>query len=224
MFVPAESKWQLDRLGCFTASEIYRLLTPPKSASAKETGELSVTAMDYVSEKLSELLTGMVQELSGYALLWGKQHEPDAAALLEKQYPGLEYYGTDDPRFFQYTERSGGSPDAVLNKTVFEIKCPENPKNHIEYLKLNDPVWLPKEYYAQLQFNMMCVAKANDIPFSEMQGLFVSYGPYMIDESLQLKILHVPPDPGMKAKLDAVISKAETALNKALQLVESFNP
>jgi hypothetical protein len=209
-----QTRWQTDRLGVFTASQIYRLLTPPKSKEAKERGDLSETAKAYVQEVAAELVTGTVREVTAYALEWGRQYEPEAAAALRALYPGLAYYGSDNPMFFRYGEFSGGSPDALRGLTqVFEIKCPENPAKHIEYA-LTPAGEL--EHVEQIQMNMLAVSRHHGIAFEDMEGIFVSYCPLVSEESNRLKTKTILPDPAFRDLLDLKLTKAKEYLIKVI--------
>ena len=47
-------EWQKLRLGKFTSSEIYNLMTEPRAKKDKEAGEMSQTAKTYIKEKTTE--------------------------------------------------------------------------------------------------------------------------------------------------------------------------
>ena len=50
--------WDKVRLGKFTASTMFKLMSEPKSKEAKEAGELSEGAKTHVIEKVAEDKTG----------------------------------------------------------------------------------------------------------------------------------------------------------------------
>lgn len=221
---PIDSAWAKNRLGKFTASKMASLLTEPKNKEDNENGELSKTAKTYVNEILSEILTLTHRELDNNAIAWGNMYEPMAAELLAIDHPGLEYFGQENPQFFPYSSVSGGSPDAAHKekKKVFEIKVPENPSNHITYLGLLTPKDLlkcKKEYYYQIQFNMLCVAKAWGIEPYEVTGVFVSYCPLIVDEYkvLRLKQLEIPLDEEFYEEIDNVLERHENYLRKVIK-------
>jgi hypothetical protein len=226
--------WERKRLGKFTSSEITKLLTPgkrdmtpeelaarPKKGKGSATTQvedysiLSKGALTYIREKESEIGTGTIRVMESYATDWGKSQEPHAAEALAKLYPGLKYYGITDQQFFPYTFCSGGSPDAEHDQTrVFEVKCPENPANHLEYrdsLTAEDLKENHLDHYAQLQMNMAIVAKKNGFPFSEMEGVFASYDP-RYPEHIQLHTIICPPDFDLLEKINAAIEAAESEL------------
>ena len=217
----AETVWERARLGRFTASGIHRLLTPPKSKEAKESGQLSETAKGYLFEKASEILTGTTRQIQTFSTDWGNTYEPEAVALLAPQFIALEYYGNENKRFFSYSKFAGGSPDAISGKNVvFEIKCPENPANHVEYFLLTEKTFSDyRDFYAQLQMNMLSVAVCYKQPFLSMRGFFVSYYPMILDTipaHCKLKVLEIRPNKDFKEKLDIVLPKAEKLLSEMM--------
>src|SRR5688500_3922084 len=72
-------EWNKVRIGRFTSSEMWRLLTPPKTKESKDAGKLSETALSYINVKVAETITGH-QKTSSYAypLVFGKEQEPIA--------------------------------------------------------------------------------------------------------------------------------------------------
>lgn len=223
---PPQNEWETKRLGKFTASRIKDLLTEPKLKTAKEAGELSETAKSYILEKVTEIATGTTRSISTYATEWGNEYEPAAALRIKERYPDFIYLGKDNPKFFEYSDFSGGSPDgyAIASKLVGEVKCPENPVNHTKYVLMQSQYDLQKiepEYYSQIQFNMMCVAKELKCDFSEMKGLFVSFCPlYEGDfEPLQYKELEIFPDLDFEAKVKVALPKSEKILAETYSAV-----
>lgn len=215
-----ETEWEKNRLGSFTSSQIYKLFTEPKTKSDKEASNLSETAKAYINEKASEILTGTVRQFTSSATEWGCDMEPRCIELLKKEYPKIEYFGNENKRFFKLTNFAGGSPDAVHENLVFEIKCPENPANHIEYLQCKNAEDLKREhkdYYYQLQMNMAALAKHYSIDFSLMVGYFVSYCPIMLNDKLKLDVLEIMPDFNFYNKLTSTIEKAEAYLLKIIE-------
>lgn len=213
----AENPWEIARLGKFTSSKIDFLFTEPKTKEAKASGELSETAKSYILEKASEIITGTRREVSGAAIEWGNLYEPEAAAKLKEMYPMMEYMGKDGPRFFPYTDFSGGSPDAAdfENRIVFEIKCPEDPKNHVRYSLIKSAAELKKmerDYYHQIQMNMACVAKEIGCDFMDMIAVFASYCPIVNKPYRELVLIDIHPDSEFIEKLPSVIEAAEERL------------
>ena len=215
--IPAESPWEIQRLGKFTSSKIDALFTEPRSVKAKAAGELSESAKTYIKSRAAEIITGTTRQVSNWAMEWGNTYEPIAAEKLALRFPGLEYLGKENPRFFRFSDFSGGSPDGwhVEMKLVAEIKCPEDPANHVEYCLMqtgNDLKESERDYYHQIQMNMVCVAKEFNIPFKEMRGVFCSYCPLVNEPYQDIKTLIIEPDMDFIAKLPLVIEKAESEL------------
>jgi len=213
-------QWLAKRMGNLTGSKISALFTEPKSIKDKEAGNLSETTKYYLDEKICELLTGYQEEgFTTKEMQWGIDNEPYAANLLKEQYKDLEYFGGENPKFFQYSDFSGGSPDAVCGNIVFEIKCP-NPRTHIEYMLEKELKSMNSDYYYQLQMNMACVAKERGINVMDMRGMFVSYCPLMIEHKLRLFKLEIEPDAALQELLPYTIKSAELYLRNIIDKFE----
>lgn len=220
--IAAQNEWEINRLGKLTASKIRNILVEPKTKEARANGELSETLKTYLIEKVTEIATGTTRQISTYSTQWGEEYEPVAAMRIKERYPDFVYLGKDNPQFFEYSDFSGGSPDGYSPsaKIVGEVKCPENPANHTAYLLLKDQYDMQRaepDYYCQLQFNMMCMAKHLGCEFSEMKGLFVSYCPIYegVFEALQYKEMVILPDMDIYEKINTALPKAEKALAEA---------
>ncbi len=217
-----ESKWEIARIGKFTSSRIHELLTKPKSKEDK----ISATAMGYVNEKIAEITTGTIRAVDSPAIEWGNCNEPIASDILCKKYPGMTYHGKDNPRYFPLTTFSGGSPDTVHydEYIVGEIKCPENPANHIKYCLINTSEGLKKvskQYYYQIQMNMLVVAKDLNVDFFQMRGVFASYYPHIHEEFKNFHSFEINPDPEFFKEIYSAISIAETELAEGVDLIRS---
>lgn len=133
-------QWRLGRCGVVTASDADCVLA--KKGTAKREG--------YLSEKIAEVATGLIPEIDGPALRWGKEQEQSArsayefAKNVEVEQVGF-IYGKD--------RRMGASPDGIVTgkKLGLELKCPFTSKVHIDFL-LMDKIKL--EYIYQVQFSM----------------------------------------------------------------------
>lgn len=203
-------EWDQIRLGRFTASEIWKLTVEPKTNAAKEAGQLSETAMTYISEKVAEVMTGQCKQ-QGYAfpLVWGSEKESEARAkFAEKTGFHIETVG-----FFAYTDHAGGSPDGFVNDdAILEIKCPYDSAKQLDYLMLTDQ-WdlkrMCRDYYWQCQANML---------FTERNMChFVTYDPRMINEKHQLTHIHVKAS---KEDQDLLIDKIAKAVEEKLKLIK----
>lgn len=231
--------WNEHRLGSLTASEIIKLLkggTRPMTAeelSERVKGDTKKTmptdfgdgAMSYIYEKIAECVTGeKPPSFDTGAMAWGREYEKDACMDFEK-YTGLKvtYYGMENPKFFQFNDISGGSPDGFIEteKALLEIKC-LNSANHIPLLiaslskDLNKNEFLKswdEQKYAQVQFNMMCT--------KAVKGYLVSYDPRTIEHSLRRAIFEIQPDKEYQMLIEDKISKATVIINNLLTILMS---
>jgi hypothetical protein len=198
-YVFAETAWERARLGKFTASEIDKLFTLPRSKKALAAGEIAKTAKAYIESRAAEIVTGCYRQLILWAMEWGTMTEPEAAGRLADFFPNMEYFGKNNPQFFKLTDFSGGSPDCIdlTEGLVSEIKCPAMPENHLRYCLLNtgeDLLRLHRRHYYQVQMNMACAAMKYAIPFKELRGIFCSYHPLIKTPYPDFFILEVKPD------------------------------
>ncbi len=200
-------KWLQFRCGRFTASEIHKLFTSGrrgmtddelKEAKENKSKRTTVTtlfgdgALTYILEKASERLTMDVKaEIDSRPTNWGKEHEWDAKESYIEQGYGGEYFGIHNPRFFEFGEDFGCSPDFLNLKKKYgaDFKCPYNSSEHLVNLTLKtqedfkNKRW---EYYCQLQYTMY---KLNLDRYD-----FVSYDKRYREKKYQLKILAIEPD------------------------------
>lgn len=179
-----------ERLGLFTASRISELLQTEKNG--KGFGDKALT---YINDILSEILTGETKEESySKQTEWGLMYEPLAMEKYIERYGAGEkiiYYGQENPTFFSLAPnyQCGGSPDGMVEeKKVIEIKCPYRTSRHIENLRMNLEEFKVKrkEYYAQIQLNMVCTKTT--------VADFVSFDPRILDDKLAIRALEVPID------------------------------
>jgi len=172
--------WQDARLGCITASQFGRIVTP--------TGRLSAQRDGYLAELLCEYALGYpVVEFDTQWLERGRILEPDAVA----------YYSvhTDiDPEKVGFIWRDetrlvGGSPDALVGDDgLLEIKCPMV-QNHLLWLIRGE---CPKAHWPQLQGQLYVTGRSHVD--------FMSYAP-----ELPPLIVRVKPDEKYQAALAAHI-------------------
>lgn len=212
--------WITDRLGKFTASEIWKLMEKGRGKDEY----FGKGAKTYIRQKAAEILT---QEpinggrLNIAALEWGSAHEHEAVKRFEKE-TGLtvEYYGGASPKFFDYTPFSGGSPDGLITgEAIIEIKCPFNSAEHIEHLLINTSEDL-KDYYPeaywQILFNMICTETS--------KGYFISYDNRFAEEPLQTKIVEVFFNENDRDLLLERLKEAESQLALIIGLVRDLLP
>jgi hypothetical protein len=207
--------WEADRLGKITASEIWKIMEKGRGGEYFGKG-----AKTYIRQKVAEILT--LEPVNGgrantYAMEWGNSNEKEAIDRFKKESPSADviYYGGANPKFFEYTHFSGGSPDGVTDDgEVLEVKCPYNSGEHIEHLLLNseeDLKYYAPEYYWQITANMI---------FTGLEkAVFISYDPRFAEDHLQVKILRFNINPEHKELLLERLSEAEKQLAVLTELV-----
>jgi hypothetical protein len=195
------SEWHADRLGRFTASEVYRLMGEVKRPMTEEELEkrekgsrvttivdntlLSDGAMTYVLEVASERITGMPanEDIETFAMRWGREQEPNAKSLYAAAY---DIVGTDCG-FIKYLSYGGASPDWLIGEDIgCEIKCPLTRGKHMQYrtiLNVDDFREKFKDHYWQCAKGMLST--------NRKFWKFLSYHPHYPPVK-QLKIVNVP--------------------------------
>jgi hypothetical protein len=201
--------WSEARLGRFTSSEFYKLMTNPKTKEDKEAGKLSEGAMTYVQQKVAEVMTGQPKSESyAYPLVYGKELEPQAIEYFIKK-TGYTY---EPAHFVPFGDHSGGSPDGYINETDgLEIKCPWQSENMVDYLLLTDQYDLKRNhpnYYWQVMTNLLFTEKE--------RWHFVAYDPRMTHEKHRLVHLVVNPNP---QDFDLICDKLKKAVEEKLKLL-----
>jgi hypothetical protein len=218
--IESKDQWLLQRQGKFTASENWKLLVKGKDGKS-----FGVGAITYITQKAVECMTEYWENPKlEYAkpLLHGRAIEYQAFADYcdrTKNYE-MEYFGTDNPRYFAYNDDSGGSPDAKMkdwtkHKWGAEIKCPFTPAVHFEHLQLKDQ-WALKdyspEYYTQIQMLIMTTgADGWD---------FFSFDERYKDRKKRGKIITVEPD---KKFIEALDIKIDMAVSERNRIINSLN-
>lgn len=213
------NEWITDRLGKFTASDIWKLMEKGRGAEYFGKG-----AKTYIRQKAAEILT---QEpvnggrLNTAAMEWGSAHEHEAVQVFQEA-TGLmvAYFGGAEPKFFDYTNFSGGSPDGLVgDNKVAEIKCPYNSGEHVEHLLLSSGEDL-KDYYPeaywQILFNMLCTDSEG--------GYFISYDPRFAEEPLRLKVIEIEKDEADLLLLKERVTEAEKQLAVMVGMVRDLLP
>jgi hypothetical protein len=206
------TQWRDARAGKFTGSEVWKLLTEPKSKSAKESGDWSETAMTYIKTKVAEELTGQVHETGpAYPLVWGEEQEENAKAFFENKF-GKKITKAG---FIAFTDHSGVTPDGYVEESVAELKCPYNSTNHVEYLTWQSQFDLKEnkpEYWFQIQTEILFSKKS--------KGLFISFDPRMILDAHKLKVIEVYPHIDDQQR---ILDRIEKAIKTKLEIINSLN-
>ena len=122
--------WHNARLGMFTSSEIYKLMTKPKLK-----GEvLSEGAKTYILEKVAESLTGICEEVpTTKAMQWGIDNEP----LAKRHLARLNNWTIEETSFIKIESLNwGGSGDGWVREinAALEVKC-LNTVNHLKEIR-----------------------------------------------------------------------------------------
>lgn len=199
--------WLEQRRGRFTSSEIWKLMTDPKSKSA----EFSETALTYIYEKVGERLTGYDSgHFDNEATTWGHTQEPNARMW----YTRLQNVEVEETGFVEYDEFLGGSPDGLVGEDgLIEIKCPFKSSVHISHVLIKDEPDFKKEFknhYWQVKCNILvtgrkwCDFVSYDPRLNHDKGLFV-FRVYLIDEE--------------KAE---ILSRVEKASKKLVELINQI--
>lgn len=210
--LPYSPEWWQMRLGCFTASEIYRLMTEPKSKTAKEAGEISDGALTYVLEKVHEKISGVHKTgQDNYATQWGVEYEPLAA----KWYAQITGNKVDEAYlcFHETIEGFSCTPDRFVNEDgLTEIKCPATGSNHLKHWLISS-----NEYFKREHSNYYWQAVAQ----MEITGRewcdFVSFDP-RIDSDKGMFIYRIEKNPEDVDLLLKKVIKSREVYNQYLQL------
>ena len=143
----------VNRVGRFTSSEIWKLTK--KDRTGKGFGSPALT---YIQEKKYERKLGrsLSTEVDARPLTWGKLNEAKAFELL-----GIEYQLVSDKTITHkdYPDYWSGSPDAVKDGVVIDLKCPYTLKSFCQLYEANTKELLINEtqngeaYYWQLVSN-----------------------------------------------------------------------
>lgn len=221
--------WLMAKLGKFTGSEVWKLM---KSGKRKDE-YFSDTALTYINEKIAEILTGEAKpQFDSYSTSWGKEYEAEAVQSF-KNWSGfeVEYFGGDNPTFFPYNDYSGCSPDGKMDIAGLEIKCPYTSVIHVENLKIARKFGntdgseaydlavkvlmksIRFEYYAQMQFGMMCL--------NVDHWYFCSYDPRMIDERNKTAIIKVPADKEFQEEIKERLKAAAKIVTESLGIIDA---
>lgn len=197
-------EWHNARAGMATTSNFDRILTPG--------GDLSKSAGGYANQIIAELMLGRPIERSVdvYAMEWGRQHEADAANLYMFD-TGLDVIHGG---FFTNDEMTvGSSPDVIVldgekRVGIAEIKCPQNPAIHVEFLlsqKIN-PKYKPQlfgqmivtgfdwvdwfSYYPGMPATRIRASLADDLEYAnKMKAALVGFEKMVLDKLLRLQSL-----------------------------------
>jgi len=139
--------WFNARKGRFTASEIHKLMGIKG---------LGLTGESYCFEKATELVFGLDEEdnFTSYDMQRGITLEPLAFRKFKELKEPL-FVDVKEATLFPYGDNACASPDGLVgNDAVLEIKCPRSTKFFNLVAKGIEAI--DKEYFYQMQFQMMC--------------------------------------------------------------------
>lgn len=195
------SEWQQARVGKFTSSRIGDLMVNGRGKD-KFWGD---TAMNYIYEKIAELLTGIPNQTpETRAMEWGNDNEgPAIKRYAEATGNPVEHLGKV---FIEFNDMCGGSPDGFVGDDgILEIKCPYNSANHIKTYITGE---VPKGHLFQCQANML---------FSGRSWCdYVSFDPRM-PEAIQLKIIRIKRD---EEVCNQILERIELAAQEIVKIQE----
>ena len=153
-----QSAWIRNRKGKFTASEIWKLFTEPRTKADKEAGKFSQTAESYITEKAVEMAFGYRPKFTSKEMEHGIINEAAGFSAFLDYAPiqGWEYCPQE---FFAIDENSGASPDGICKveeqiTAVVDIKCPQ-PLTFFALRAEGDALEVEAKYFYQLQMQML---------------------------------------------------------------------
>lgn len=153
--------WHQQRLGRFTASEIYKLMGIKA---------LGLTGQSYAFDKAVEELFGEVEEnFVSYDMERGIELEPLAFAKF-KELKSFDFIDVTECGFFNLGDNAGASPDGLVGEdAILEIKCPKANT----FFKLVATNEIDDKYLYQMQMQMLATGrnKAHFFNYYIFEGL-----------------------------------------------------
>jgi len=144
--------WWENRIGKFTASEIWKLMTEPRAKKDL----MSKTAETYIREKVYEILSGQLkQSIDSASTAWGHENEP----IAKRYYTALTGNEVIESKLLisENIEGLTGSPDGLVGEEgMIEVKCPFVGSNHLNFFFNEDTFESENnDYYYQMQCNLL---------------------------------------------------------------------
>lgn len=141
--------WHNQRSGRFTGSEIHKLMGIKG---------LGLTGEDYAYQKACEIVFGRDEEneqFVSFDMKRGIELEPIAFDYFN-ELNAENFIQAEKCEFFKYKDFAGASPDGIVSdNAILEIKCPK-PETFFKLLGTNE---IKKDYYYQMQMEMLCADK-----------------------------------------------------------------
>jgi hypothetical protein len=212
--------WINDRVGKFTASEIWKLFVQPKSKADQEAGKFSQTADNYILMKAIERVTGYRKQFTTKEMEHGIMNEKDGFDSFIRYMGDSTAWKFSSTEFWPIDEESGASPDGVLYDgldiiAVCDVKCPQPATFFERKVELiESPEDLPKEYYYQLQMQMLATgAKKGYLVYylaEEFGNTFTGEVEYRFELPIQSRLLvqSVEADPDVHKQIKELVKKA----------------
>jgi len=199
--IQGSDEWDSIRLGKATSSRMIDIIKGPRGYRASR--------INYLAEKVCEILTGQQQEHYHSKPMDGG-HEFEA--LARSTYEGKTGNYVDEVGFIDHDtiQLFGASPDGLVNNDgCIEIKCP-NSATHLLTLTKGT---IKKDYILQMQAVMMCG--------NRQWCDFISFDP-RIEERLSLYIKRFPRDEVMIAEITMEVEKFKSELTEMLKKLKEI--
>lgn len=195
-------EWFQARCGLITASKIADLMATTKSGP-------SASRENYLVDLALQRLTGTPNDESftNQAIEDGVEREPLARQWYEAATGNL----VEEVGLIKHPtiERSGASPDGLVNDGLIEIKCPIK-KTHFATLKNRE---IPAKYQLQMFWQMDCLGrKWND---------FVSFNPEF-PANLQGIIIRLEWDEKRINEIREAVIKFDSDVEEALSIMRAI--
>ena len=195
-------EWFQARCGLITASKIADLMATTKSGP-------SASRENYLVDLALQRLTGTPNDESftNQAIEDGVEREPLARQWYEAATGNL----VEEVGLIKHPtiERSGASPDGLVNDGLIEIKCPIK-KTHFATLKNRE---IPTKYQLQMFWQMDCLGrKWND---------FVSFNPEF-PANLQGIIIRLEWDEKRINEIREAVIKFDSDVEEALSIMRAI--
>jgi putative phage-type endonuclease len=185
-------EWHQQRLGKFTASEIYKLMGIKA---------LGLTGQSYAFDKAVEELFGEVEDnFVSYDMERGIELEPLAFAKF-KELKSFDFIDVNECGFFNLSDNAGASPDGLVGTdAILEIKCPKANT----FFKLVATNEIDDKYLYQMQMQMMAT--------NRNKAHFFNY--YIFEGIEYWHEIIIDKDDDICAKILNRINEAETLKNQ----------
>lgn len=194
-------EWQAQRLGKFTSSRFSDMMKSGRSKKEK----FGQACINYVYEKIAEIMTGSAHNVTSQATDWGNDFEEEAIKRYEKETGNK----VTKIGFIDYNEYAGGSPDGFVGEDgIIEVKCPFNPSNHIKSM-LNKYYYNPDHDF-QVQGNLMVTGRK----YCD----FITYDPRVLEEALQYSCFRVYRDEEKITSIQERLKEVKELMNELMQI------